>query len=64
MSPLYTRRGDDGTTSQLGKQRLPKYHPRVEALGTLDEAWAWLAPWRKIPRPRPCSNRSSATCTS
>ncbi|HTX92122.1 MAG TPA: cob(I)yrinic acid a,c-diamide adenosyltransferase [Anaerolineales bacterium] len=40
MSPLYTRKGDDGTTGSLGKDRLPKYHPRIEALGTLDEASA------------------------
>jgi cob(I)alamin adenosyltransferase len=42
MSSFYTRRGDDGTTGQLGEGRLPKYHPRVEALGSLDEASASL----------------------
>jgi cob(I)alamin adenosyltransferase len=42
MSPFYTRSGDDGTTGLLGKGRLPKYHPRVESLGTLDEASAAL----------------------
>jgi cob(I)alamin adenosyltransferase len=42
MSPLYTRAGDDGATGQLGEGRLPKYHPRVEALGILDEASAAL----------------------
>jgi cob(I)alamin adenosyltransferase len=40
MSPFYTRKGDDGTTGQLGVGRLSKYHPRIEALGTLDEASA------------------------
>ncbi len=40
MSPFYTRTGDDGTTGQLGEGRLPKYHPRLEAIGTLDEASA------------------------
>jgi cob(I)alamin adenosyltransferase len=42
MSPIHTHSGDDGTTGQLGKGRLPKYHPRVEALGVLDEASAAL----------------------
>ncbi len=42
MSSFYTRRGDDGTTGQLGEGRVPKYHPRMEALGTLDEASAAL----------------------
>ncbi len=42
MSSFYTRSGDDGTTGQLGEGRLPKYHLRVETLGTLDEASAAL----------------------
>ncbi len=42
MSRFYTRTGDDGSTGQLGKGRLPKNHPRIEALGTLDEASAAL----------------------
>jgi cob(I)alamin adenosyltransferase len=42
MSSFYTRAGDDGTTGQLGEGRLPKYHLRIEALGTLDEASASL----------------------
>jgi cob(I)alamin adenosyltransferase len=40
MSPFYTRTGDDGQTGLLGEGRLPKYHPRIETLGTLDEASA------------------------
>src|SRR5512140_3670271 len=48
MPSFYTRRGDDGTTGQLGEGRLPKYHPRVEALGTLDEASAALGLSRSI----------------
>jgi cob(I)alamin adenosyltransferase len=39
---FYTARGDDGTTGVLGKGRLPKYHVRMEALGTLDESTAAL----------------------
>ena len=42
MSPIYTRVGDDGTTGTLGESRLPKYHPRMETLGVLDEASAAL----------------------
>ena len=42
MPSFFTRSGDDGTTGQLGEGRLPKYHPKVETLGTLDEASAAL----------------------
>jgi len=40
--PLYTRTGDDGTTGLLGEDRVSKDHPRIEALGALDEASAAL----------------------
>jgi cob(I)alamin adenosyltransferase len=36
-SSITTRRGDDGTTSLLYGQRVPKDHPQIEALGTCDE---------------------------
>lgn len=42
MSKFYTGLGDNGYTDLLGKGRVPKYHPRLEALGTLDEASAAL----------------------
>ncbi len=42
MSDYYTRRGDHGTTGLLGDQRVNKDHPRVEAVGALDEANAAL----------------------
>jgi cob(I)alamin adenosyltransferase len=42
MSPFYTRTGDDGNTGLLGEGRLPKFHPRIETLGALDEASAVL----------------------
>lgn len=42
MSPFYTRTGDDGSTGQLGEGRLSKNHPRIELLGTVDEASAAL----------------------
>jgi cob(I)alamin adenosyltransferase len=34
---IYTRTGDAGTTSLVGGARLPKYSPRIEAYGTVDE---------------------------
>ena len=39
---FYTRTGDDGTTGLLGEGRVTKTHPRIEALGALDEASATL----------------------
>jgi cob(I)alamin adenosyltransferase len=39
---FYTRTGDDGTTGLLGKGRVSKRHPRIEALGALDESTATL----------------------
>jgi cob(I)alamin adenosyltransferase len=34
---IATRTGDDGTTGLLYGQRVPKDHPQIEAVGTLDE---------------------------
>jgi cob(I)alamin adenosyltransferase len=34
----FSKRGDGGETSLLGGQRVPKYDPRPETYGTLDEA--------------------------
>ena len=39
---FYTRSGDDGTTGLLGEGRVAKTHPRIEALGALDESTATL----------------------
>jgi len=39
---FYTAKGDDGTTNLLGEGRVTKYHGRIEAVGTLDEASAAL----------------------
>jgi cob(I)alamin adenosyltransferase len=38
MARVTTRTGDDGYTSLLGSGRVPKYHRRPEAYGTIDEA--------------------------
>ncbi len=42
MTNFYTRTGDDGTTGLLGEGRVRKDAPRLEAVGTLDEANAAL----------------------
>ena len=42
MTQFYTRAGDDGFTGLLGEGKIPKYHPRTEALGSIDEATAAL----------------------
>jgi len=39
---IATRTGDDGTTSLLYGQRVPKDHPQVEAVGAIDELNAAL----------------------
>lgn len=41
-SRLYTRTGDDGTTSLVGGTRAPKDCARLEAYGTVDELNSWL----------------------
>jgi cob(I)alamin adenosyltransferase len=54
MDKLYTSTGDDGFTGLLGEGRVPKYHPRTEAVGALDEASAALGLARAI-----CENPKS-----
>lgn len=39
---IYTKTGDDGTTSLSGGRRVPKQHIRIEAYGTVDELIAWI----------------------
>ncbi|MCF8386319.1 MAG: cob(I)yrinic acid a,c-diamide adenosyltransferase [Bacteroidales bacterium] len=34
---IYTKFGDKGETSLIGGKRVPKYHDRIEAYGTVDE---------------------------
>lgn len=42
LNRIYTRTGDDGTTSLGNNERRKKYDPRVEAYGTLDEVNATI----------------------
>ena len=37
LSKLYTRTGDDGTSGLSGGTRVPKNHPRMHAMGSVDE---------------------------
>ena len=39
---IYTRTGDEGQTSLIGGRRVPKYHERIEAYGTVDELCAFV----------------------
>lgn len=46
---LYTGTGDEGYTSLLGIERVPKFDPRPEAYGTVDEASAFMGLVRADP---------------
>ncbi len=48
MVKIYTKKGDDGTTSLWYGGRVPKHHSRTEAYGTLDEACAQLGVARAL----------------
>ncbi|MDR0754691.1 MAG: cob(I)yrinic acid a,c-diamide adenosyltransferase [Prevotellaceae bacterium] len=39
---IYTKTGDKGTTSLTGGTRVPKFHIRVEAYGTVDELISYI----------------------
>lgn len=39
---IYTKTGDKGETSLLGGSRVPKFHLRIEAYGTVDELNSYL----------------------
>jgi cob(I)alamin adenosyltransferase len=53
---IATRTGDDGTTSLLYGQRVPKNHPQIEAVGALDELNAALG-FAKATRPAGADSR-------
>jgi cob(I)alamin adenosyltransferase len=42
LNRIYTRMGDDGNTSLVGGQRVPKDDVRIEAYGTVDEVNALI----------------------
>jgi cob(I)alamin adenosyltransferase len=37
LTRIYTRTGDDGSTGLSGGARIAKDHPRIEAIGAVDE---------------------------
>ena len=39
---IYTKTGDEGSTSLFGGTRVPKYHIRIEAYGTVDELNSYI----------------------
>ena len=39
---IYTKTGDQGTTSLFGATRVPKHHIRIESYGTVDELNSYL----------------------
>lgn len=39
---IYTKTGDKGTTALFGGTRVPKYHLRIEAYGTVDELNSYI----------------------
>ena len=45
---IYTKTGDDGTTSLIGGTRVPKFHPRIDAYGTVDELNAYIGMIRDL----------------
>jgi cob(I)alamin adenosyltransferase len=45
---IYTKKGDDGTTSLWYGGRVPKHHGRTDAYGSLDEACAALGVARAL----------------
>ena len=48
MVKIYTKKGDDGTTSLWYGGRIPKHHGRTEAYGALDEACSALGVARAL----------------
>ena len=45
---IYTKGGDKGQTSLLGGTRVPKYHVRIEAYGTVDELTSYIGLVRDV----------------
>jgi cob(I)alamin adenosyltransferase len=46
---IYTRTGDDGTTSISGDRRVPKSNIQIEACGSVDELISWIGMLRSYP---------------
>lgn len=48
-SQVYTKAGDQGTTSLIGGTIVPKHHPRLDAYGTVDELNTYIGLVRAWP---------------
>lgn len=46
---IYTKTGDEGTTSLINGTRVPKFHVRIEAYGTVDELMSYIGLLRDLP---------------
>ena len=57
---IYTKTGDEGKTSLFGGARVPKYHLRIEAYGTVDELNSHIG----LIRDQPIDNHTSETLLS
>lgn len=52
---FFTRKGDDGSTGLLGKDRVSKHDLRIETLGTIDEASAVMGLARALAQEPRCA---------
>ncbi|MBW8058760.1 MAG: cob(I)yrinic acid a,c-diamide adenosyltransferase [Solirubrobacterales bacterium] len=62
MVKIYTRKGDDGSTSLWYGGRVPKHHGRTEAYGSLDEACAELGVARALCGPEQAGLAADVLC--
>ncbi|ORE85395.1 ATP:cob(I)alamin adenosyltransferase [Oceanococcus atlanticus] len=53
LSKLTTRTGDAGETGIAGNRRLSKFHPRIQAIGDVDELNCCVGVLRSHPLPAP-----------
>ncbi len=60
MRKFYSKKGDEGYTGLLGKERVAKYHPKIEAIGAIDEATAALG----LARSQTCSPETASILLS
>ena len=62
MVKIYTKKGDDGTTSLWYGGRIPKHHGRTEAYGALDEACSALGVARALCGPDQAQLAADVLC--
>ena len=57
IGKVYTKTGDKGETSLVGGIRIAKDHPRMEAIGTVDELDSLVGLVRTFNSQKPASDR-------